>query len=170
MQGIQTVLLLSCVCPEVTRCSAWGQSNRGKSEGYMVCRHASICQDQNVPHHWEQMRSWNLESQSQLQQGLWQQPQCLQLQTPPLWVPRKANTGPRSPVAPTGKEPTVEELSCKDSLPIALDFLPSFPRPDRTNKQHASHKICRCGWFIFLDSLLIKIPIGPRDKMVNKAG
>ena len=52
-------------------------------------------------------------------------------------------------------KPTAEELSCEDSLPIALDFPPSLPHPNRTNKQHSCNKMCRCGWFICWDSLLI---------------
>jgi hypothetical protein len=56
-------------------------------------------------------------------------------------MPRKANTGPRSPVAPTGKEPTAaEELSCEDNFPVALNFPPFFPHLNQTNKQHTCNK------------------------------
>lgn len=115
------------------RGSAWGQRSREKSRVDMEFWHESVCQDQNVPHRCEQMRSWNLESHSlsssrasgnspsvfsyrhhlcECQEKQTQAPDLLlhQLESSPQWRSREDRR-----------------------LPIVLDFSPSFPNLHRTN-------------------------------------
>ena len=132
--------------------------------------HESVCQDQNVPHRCEQMRSWNLESHSlsssrasgnspsvfsyrhhlcECQEKQTQAPDLLlhQLESSPQWRSREDHR-----------------------LPVVLDFPPSFPNLHQTNKQCTCNTIFWWGWFIFRDLLLIKFPLGHWDKRVNKVG
>lgn len=91
----EMALLPSCVCPEVTLLLCLGSEKSGEERGgYGVpageCLPRSKCSPSLRV---DEILEPGI-TQSQLQQGFWQQPQCLQLQTSPLKMPRKANTGP----------------------------------------------------------------------------